>query len=145
NMNPRLLSAEAGELLGFLGALNTGRESPIFRGSSYGYVSQDVANTRVTFKGANFYLSEGTIGNRVGTIFALKKYHERSFCTMFDELNLPADMVITQSFTSINSNIMTGRIRRQMRMRLAGDQGAVSLLEEMPNAIDDLEAGRMSF
>ncbi|MDT0684673.1 type IV secretion system protein B4 [Roseicyclus sp. F158] len=145
NLNARLLSAEEGELLGFLGALNVGRESPIYRGSSYGYVAQDVANTRVTFKGPNFYLSEGTIGRRVGTTFALKSYHSTSQCTMFDDLNLPVDMVVTQSFSTINSNVMAGRIKRQMRLRRASDNGAMSLLEEMPTALDDLETGRLSF
>ncbi|NVK58353.1 MAG: type IV secretion system protein B4 [Alteromonadaceae bacterium] len=145
NLNARLLTAESGELLGFLGGLNIGRENPIYRGSSYGYVAQDVANTRVTFKGPNFYLSEGTIGRRVGTTFALKSYHSASNCTMFDELNLPVDMVITQSFSTINSNIMAGRIKKQMRLRRAADNGATSLLEEMPTALDDLDTGRLAF
>ncbi|WP_432256314.1 type IV secretion system protein B4 [Limimaricola sp. AA108-03] len=144
-LNARLLSAQTGELLGFLGALNTGRESPIHRGSSYGYVAQDVANTRVTFKGPNFHLSEGPLGRRVGTTYALKSYHSTSHCTMFDELNLPVDMVVTQSFSAINSNLMSGRIKRQMRLRRAADDGALSLMEEMPTALDDLETGRLSF
>ncbi|RLQ84958.1 type IV secretion system protein B4 [Notoacmeibacter ruber] len=145
DMNPRLLSADAGELLGFLAALNTGHETPLYRGSAYGYLAQDVANTRVTFKGANFYLSEGAGQNRVGTTFAVKSYPARSECTMFDELNLPIDMVITHSFTTMNSNVMAGRIKREMRLRRAGDDGAASLLEEMPHALDDLETGRLAF
>ncbi len=32
-LSPRLLSAEKGELLGFLGGLNTGQELPLYRQS----------------------------------------------------------------------------------------------------------------
>ncbi|MDY8110933.1 type IV secretion system protein B4 [Fulvimarina sp. 2208YS6-2-32] len=144
-MEPRRLSASSGELLGFLGALNTGRETPLYRGSSYGYVAQDVATTRVTFRGPTFALSEGVVGNRVGASYAIKSYPQASTATMFDELDLPIDMVVTHSFTGINSNLMAGRITREMRMRRAADDGAISLLEEMPAALDDLETGRLSF
>ncbi|MGB3556502.1 MAG: type IV secretion system protein B4, partial [Jannaschia sp.] len=59
SMSPRLLSAEKGELLGFLGGLNTGQELPLYRRSKYGYVSDDVSNTRVTFRGRVFEISDG--------------------------------------------------------------------------------------
>lgn len=145
NMNPRLLDEPSGELLGFLGALNTGKELPLYRGPRTTLVSENVANTRVTFKQDRFFLSEGTTGARIGAIFAIKDYPEKTRCTMFDELNLPVDMVITHSFTPINSNIMEGRIKRQMRLRASANDGATSLLEELPTALDDLSAKRMNF
>jgi hypothetical protein len=40
-------------------------------------------------------------------------------CTMFDMLNLPVDMIVTHSFTPINSNLMAGRIKRQKRQMQA--------------------------
>lgn len=145
DMSPRLLEASNGELLGFLGGLNTGQELPLYQGSKYGYLSQDVANTRVTFKGANFELSDGNAGKRLGTTFAVKNYPEQTTCTMFDELNLPVDMVITHSFTPINSNIMSERIKKQQRLMRAADDGAISLLENLTFARDDLESRRLSF
>ena len=144
-MRPRLLSARSGELLGFLAGLSTGRERPLFPGSRFGYLAQDVANARATFRGAVFELSEGTAGNLVGTSFAIKNYPPKTSVTMFDELSLPVDMVVTHSFTPINSNIMAGRIKRQQRLMRASDDGAVSLLEELGEALDDLESKRLSF
>ncbi len=144
-MNPRLLSARSGELLGFLGALNTGQETALFPGSRFGIIAQDVANTRVRFEGRNFTLSDGATGERHGTSFAIKTYPARTSCTMFDELNLPVDMVVTHSFTPINSNIMAGRIKRQQRLMKASDDGAISLAEELVEALDDLESKRLSF
>ena len=95
---------------------------------------KDVANARATFRGAVFELSEGTAGNLVGTSFAIKNYPPKTSVTMFDELSLPVDMVVTHSFTPINSNIMAGRIKRQQRLMRASDDGAVSLLEELGEA-----------
>lgn len=144
-MKPRLLSAQSGELLGFLGALNTGQERPLFPKSRFGVIAEDVANTRVTFLGRNFILDEGSTSQRFGTSFAIKTYPAKTSCTMFDELNLPVDMVVTHSFTPINSNIMAGRIKRQQRLMKASDDGAISLAEELVDALDDLESKRLSF
>ena len=145
SMNPRLLSAEKGELLGFLGGLNTGQELPLYRRSKYGYVSDDVSNTRVTFRGRVFEISDGAVGRRFGTSFAIKNYPAKTSCTMFDELNLPVDMVVTHSFTPINSNLMASRIKREQRLRRASDDGARSLAAELEDALDDLESKRLSF
>ncbi|WP_308917187.1 type IV secretion system DNA-binding domain-containing protein [Jannaschia sp. LMIT008] len=145
SMSPRLLSAEKGELLGFLGGLNTGQELPLYRRSKYGYVSDDVSNTRVTFKGRVFEIADGAVGRRFGTSFAIKAYPPKTSCTMFDELNLPVDMVVTHSFTPINSNLMASRIKREQRLRRASDDGARSLAAELEDALDDLESKRLSF
>lgn len=144
-MRPRRLTASSGELLGFLGALNTGQEHPIAPGSCYGFLAEDVANTRVTFKGARFVLSEGLVGYRYGTTFAIKTYPATTEVGLFDGLNLPVDMVVTHSFTPINSNLMAERIKRQKRLMRASQDGATSLLLELDEAHDDLEARRLIF
>ena len=145
DMSPRLLKASTGELLGFLGGLNTGRELPLFLSSKYGFVAHDVANCRVTFKGTTFVVSDGAVGTRYGTTFAIKTYPPKTVCTMFDDLNLPVDMVVTHSFTPINSNIMASRVKRQRRLMRAADDGAISLEAQLADALDDLESKRLSF
>ena len=81
-MNPRLLGAENGELLGFLGAFNIGQERPLFAKSRFGIIAEDVANTRVTFQGRSFTLDDGTAGKRVGTSFAIKTYPAKTNCAI---------------------------------------------------------------
>lgn len=144
-MSPRLLTASSGELLGFLGGLNTGQELPLYQSSKYGFASHDVSNCRVTFKGSSFIVSDGAVGTRYGTTFAIKTYPAKTSCTMFDDLNLPVDMVVTHSFTPINSNIMASRIKRQRRLMRAADDGAISLEAQLADALDDLESKRLSF
>ncbi|WP_425100989.1 type IV secretion system protein B4 [Tropicibacter sp. S64] len=144
-MKPRLLSAQSGALLGFLGSLNTGCEHPLFPRSRFGILAEDVANTRATFDGPTIRLSEGAAGEKFGAIFAVKNYPAKTDALMLDELNLPVDMVITHSFVPINSNIMAGRIKRQLRLMQAANDGAVSLAEELELAQDDLESKRLIF
>jgi len=144
-MRPHLLSAKSGELLGFLGSLNTGQEWPILPGSQLGVLAENVANTRVSFHDETFTVSEGPTGLRYGTTFAVKKYPEQTICTMFDDLNLPIDMVVTHSFTPINNNLMSERIKRQRRQMKAADDGAESLREALKKALDDVESDRLCF
>jgi type IV secretion system protein VirB4 len=144
-LKPRLLAASTGELLGFLGSLNTGEEHPLFPRSRLGVIAEDVANTRVTFRGTTIALSDGAVGEKVGAIFAVKNYPARTDSLMLDELNLPVDMVVTHSFVPINVNIMAGRIKRQLRLMQAANDGAVSLAQELELARDDLESKRLIF
>ncbi|MFV1615210.1 MULTISPECIES: type IV secretion system protein B4, partial [unclassified Phaeobacter] len=144
-LKPRLLAASTGELLGFLGSLNTGEEHPLFPRSRLGVIAEDVANTRVTFRGTTIALSDGAVGNKLGAIFAVKNYPAKTDSLMLDELNLPVDMVVTHSFVPINANIMAGRIKRQLRLMQAANDGAVSLAQELELAQDDLESKRLIF
>ncbi|SUZ33663.1 Type IV secretion system protein virB4 [Roseibaca ekhonensis] len=144
-MKPRLLAASTGELLGFLGSLNTGEEHPLFPRSRLGVIAEDVANTRVTFLGSTIGLSDGAVGEKLGAIFAVKNYPAKTDSLMLDELNLPVDMVVTHSFVPINANIMAGRIKRQLRLMQAANDGAVSLAQELELAQDDLESKRLIF
>ena len=77
-LNPRVLSAKSGELIGFLGALNAGRELPLYPANTYGFLSFNVANTRVTFQGDYFELSEGLVGNRYGQSFEVSVVSRRN-------------------------------------------------------------------
>jgi type IV secretion system protein VirB4 len=54
-------------------------------------------------------------------------------------------MIVTHSFTPINSNLMAGRIKRQKRQMQASQDAALSLMEALDIAADDLEAKRQSF
>ena len=144
-LKPRLLAASTGELLGFLGSLNIGEEHPLYPRSRLGVIAEDVANTRVTFRGTTIALSDGAVGDKLGTIFAVKNYPAKTDSLMLDELNLPVDMVVTHSFVPINANIMAGRIKRQLRLMQAANDGAVSLAQELELARDDLESKRLIF
>lgn len=112
----------------------TSEEHPLYPRSRLGVIAEDVANTRVTFRGTTLQLSDGAVGAKFGAIFAVKNYPARTDSLMLDELNLPVDMVVTHSFVPINSNIMAGRIKRQLRLMQAANDGAVMGREHQPDA-----------
>lgn len=147
-MDARVLTASSGELLGFLESLNTGIELPTYPRGGVGapsIVADDVANARISFKGGRFYVTGGSVSDRVGQIFAVKNYPRQTYCTMFDDLALPLDMVVTHSFTPVNSTVMADRIRRQIHMMRSAEDAAISLQQELVAAADDLASQRLIF
>lgn len=143
-LKPSVLSAKNGQLVGFLGALNTGQELPLYHTSKFGFLSSSASNTRVTFHGDHFELTEGVAGRRFGKSFSIKDYSEQTNCTMFDKLNLPVDMIVTHSFTPVNTNLAISRIKRIKKQMQAADDAAISLVAGLDMLADDLEAKRAS-
>lgn len=144
-MEARILTASSGELLGFLESLNTGIELPTFPRGPASIIADDVSNVRMTFQSGKFFVTGGSVDDRVGQIFAVKNYPKETFCTMFDDLGLPLDMVVTHSFTPVNSTMMGDRIKRQIRMMRSADDAAISLQDELVQAGDDLASQRLIF
>ena len=144
-MNPHVLTASSGQLLGFLESINTGIEVPTFHTSLDRTIAETVSNTRVTFKGDKIYLSGGSLPDRVGTIYSIKEYPRESFVTMFDELDLPVDMVVSNYYVPVNSGIMEERIARELRRRAAINDKAANLIEAVQQAQNRLASGEISF
>lgn len=145
-MPAHVLTGSSGELLGFLESINTGIEIPTFpRGGPVEIVADSVANARVTFRGNRFHVTGGALPDRVGTIFGIKTYPASTYVTMFDELALPLDMVVTHSFTPVNSNLMGERIKRAIRQMRSTADAAESLAQELRVAGDDLASQRLIF
>ena len=65
---------------------------------------------------------------------------------MFDGLDLPVDMVVTHSFTPINSNLMAERHQAPEAAHARQPRTArCPLLTELDEAHDDLESRRLIF
>lgn len=145
HMEPRVLTASSGELLGFLESINTGIEVPTFHSTLNRTVSEAISNTRVTFKGDKIYLSGGSVPDRVGTIFSIKEFPNECFVTMFDELDLPVDMVVSNYFTPINNSVMEERLARELRRREAVRDKAENLFVALKEAQNRLASGEITF
>ena len=144
-MEPRVLTAESGELLGFLESINTGIEVPTFHTALDRTIAETVSNTRVTFKGDKIYLSGGSLPDRVGTIYSIKEYPRESFVTMFDELDLPVDMVVSNYFVPVNNSVMEERVARELRRRDAINDKAENLILALQNGQNRLASGEITF
>jgi type IV secretion system protein VirB4 len=144
-IEPRVLTAESGELLGFLESINTGIEVPTFHTALDRTIAETVSNTRITFKGDKIYLSGGSLPDRIGTIYSIKEYPRESFVTMFDELDLPVDMVVSNSFVPVNNSVMEERVARELRRRDAINDRAENLILALQNGQNRLASGEITF
>lgn len=112
----RVLKASTGDLLGFLGSVQTADERPIYPSGALTVVADDVLSDRVTFTKDGFELSDGPLGDRYGQIRALKTYPPQSWVTIFDDFALPCDYVISQSFSPMGNNAAADLIERKRRI-----------------------------
>ncbi|WP_458792584.1 VirB4 family type IV secretion/conjugal transfer ATPase [Yoonia sp. MH D7] len=132
----RLLKASTGDLLGFLGSVQTANERPIYPSGALTVVADDVLSDRVTFTTDGFELSDGPFGDRYGQILALKSYPSQSWVTIFDDFALPCDYVISQSFSPMGNNEAADLIERKQRImsstadRRANAREAMGALQE---------------
>ena len=144
--NPVRLSNKGGEWLGYLNTLNAGSFSPIAFGQSALPLSHTLSDCRATFDGDVVNVTCATTGAvKYGAIFSIKTYPALTDVTLLDTLDLPLDIVLTNSFSPIPNNIMAERIQRIIRQMHASDDAAVSLREQLAMAADDQEAGRIAF
>ena len=112
----KILSARSGKLLGFLNSIMTGRERSVTPALGLSLIADDVVTERVTFSEQSIELDEGNLGKRFADIRALKSYSEESWATMFDELVMPCDYVITHSFSPVGANKAVDAIARQRQV-----------------------------
>lgn len=144
--NPVRLGNKGGEWLGYLNTLNAGSFSPIAFGQSALPLSHTISDCRATFEGDTVTVTCATTGAiKYGALFSIKTYPALTDVTLFDALDLPLDIVLTNSFNPIPNNIMAERIQRIIRQMHASDDAAVSLREQLAMAADDQEAGRIAF
>lgn len=139
--NARLLEAETGELLGFLESIGCGTETKTFPLDEYGVLARSVANYRPTLNGTLLTISGGSVSNRVGRIFTIKNYPRHAFAGMFDEMKLPLDLVITNSFSPISDARAKELLRRTLAQRASVGDVAASDQRQMEEGRDKIASG----
>lgn len=143
---PERMKRGNGEWLGFLGAISSGVYQPIGEAEGFNSVSSSVANIRTTFLDDKIVLTDPVDGSeRFGAIFGIKNYTSETDAAIFDALNLPADVVLTNSIAVVPTNIMMEKIDRTIRQMNAADSAAISLKNQLEQAADDTESGRIAF
>ncbi|MEO3415903.1 type IV secretion system protein B4 [Roseovarius sp. CAU 1744] len=144
--HPVRLTRTGGEWLGTLSTLFSGQFAPIAPPVSPLPLSYCLGTIRTTFDGDTVDLSCATTGEtRFGALFSVKSYPALTDVALLDGLDLPLDVVLTNSFTPVPTNIMAERIQRIVRQMRAADDAAVSLRDQLMEAADDQEAGRIAF
>ena len=83
---------------------------------------------------------------KFGAVLSIKEYADHTAPGMMDALlRLPHEFVISQSFAFTDRQSAMGALNETQRKITASEQGAVSLIEELDIARDDLASGRSNF
>ncbi|MCR8493696.1 TraG/VirB4 family ATPase [Brucella anthropi] len=139
--NARLLKASSGELLGFLESIGCGTETLTFPTDERAVLARAVANYRPTMNGTTLTISGGSVPNRYGRIFTIKNYPRKAFAGMFDEMKLPLDLVITNSFTPISDDKAKELLRRTLAQRASIGDVAETDQAQMREGRDKIASG----
>lgn len=137
------LTVENGEWLSLMSAIMGQTYGKIIP-SAGSLLAEDMTNFDMTFDGKVALLDDG-MKRRYGTIFGVKTYPTKTWPTMLDQLELPYDIVITNSFTPRRTNEMVEKIQRVYRQRGASEDAGASLTDQLVQAADDAASGRSVF
>lgn len=136
----RRLRVSDGDWLGYLGTIQ-GQEFQPMHGQPGQFLSTSMTNAQYLFKGKRFDIDNGTT-RRFGAIFGVKAWPSKSLPTVLDALELPYDIVVTNSFTPIRNNEAEEKIARTARQMGATEDAAQSLRAGLYDLLDDIASGR---
>ena len=133
-----LVFSEVGEFLKFL-VDGEWRRVPVTRGE----MSHSLATARPFFGKGGLMSLKGPTRTQYGAMLAIAEYASPTCPGLLNELlGMPFEFVLSQSFTFIPKQAALSRMQRQhARMVNAGDV-AVSQVEEIEQAMDDLMSNR---
>lgn len=139
--NARVLTAKSGELIGFLESIGCGTETKTYPLEEYAILARSVANYRPTQNGTMILISGGSVSNRIGRIFAIKDYPRSSYAGIFDDLKLPLDFVLTNSFVPVADDRAKELLRRTLAQRASVNDAAVTDQHQMAQGRDRIASG----
>lgn len=96
--------------------------------------------------GRDAFEARGNLSSKVGAILSIKEYPPETKVGMLDHfLKIPCEFIITQSFLFTDHQVVLGRIQTQQRKMLQTEDLAVSQVEQIDEALDDVSSGRIGF
>ncbi len=143
---PERLTASDGRWLGYLKMMTTGKFNRVQPGVDFRPVRDLITESRVDFRGDTFLVAGlDSEDMRWGTMFCLKGYPTETVTGFLGSLDIPANTVVSHSFTPIDMVPALSRVQRTARQMSAADDAAISAREDLVAAADDLASGRISF
>ncbi len=139
--NARLLTGRSGQLLGFLESIGCGTESRAYPQEKHAILARSVANYRPTQTGTTLTISGGSVSERIGRIFTIKHYPRVSYAGLFDQLRLPLDYVLTNTFVPISADYAKEILRRELAQRASVKDVALTDQEQLADGGDRIASG----
>ncbi len=143
---PKRLRIASGEWLGLLRTIVDGSSGKLVPGTKFIPVSDLLSSSTVTFRGTRFVCQGADeTKKRYGTIISIKDYPTETYPGILDRLSLPFDSVVTQSFSAVDNLAAQSKISRIRKQMKAAEDAALSLMEQLEEAEDDVASGRVVF
>ncbi|GLU27328.1 type IV secretion system protein B4 [Brucella sp. NBRC 12950] len=139
--NARVLNGKSGELIGYLESIGCGIETRAYPLEECAILSRSIANYRPTQNGTIILISGGSVSNRIGRIFTIKDYPRSSYAGIFDDLKLPLDFVLTNSFVPVADESAKELFRRTLAQRVSVNDAAVTDQHQMAQGRDRIASG----
>ncbi|WP_188129786.1 VirB4 family type IV secretion/conjugal transfer ATPase [Roseivivax sediminis] len=136
----RRLRVSDGDWLGYFGTIQ-GQEYQPMHAMPGQFLSASMTNTQYLFRRKSFVIDNG-MKRRFGAMFGVKAYPSKTMANVLDALELPYDIVITNSFTPVRNNEAEEKIGRVARQMGATEDAAQSLREGLYELRDDVASGR---
>jgi type IV secretion system protein VirB4 len=136
-------AAPLSEPLRFVHHLLTGRDRPVALSQSPldGYLPG-----ATDFHGNEAFEMRGPGWSRFGAVLAVKEYAPQTWAGMLDALfTLPCEAIVTQSFAFIGRGASLEMLARQARIMESIEDPALSQIDEIEQARDDLASGRLVY
>lgn len=144
------------ELLRFVHHLLIGRDRPVAlpQASLDAYLGLAVPAAALNsylagstdFLGGEAFEMRGPGWSRFGAVLAIKDYGPQTWAGMLDSLfTLPCEAIVTQSFAFIGRATALEMLARQARIMENIDDPALSQIDEIEQARDDLASGRLVY
>lgn len=132
------------ELIEFLARIvNCGSAQPMT--VPLGEISHHLPINRLYFGGKSVEVHHAT-GIKYGGMVAIKEYRPSTHAGLFDGfLQMPFEMVISQSFTFINRMVAISSMQLQQRRLVQSEDVAVSQIRDIDQALDSAMSGEFGF
>ena len=137
------LTVKSGEWLGLLGAVHGQAYQKRFAVPGQ-FVADAIVDSTFTFRGKVIEIDNGQ-RKRFAAIFSLHAYMPETVATMFDGLELPYDLTVTNSFTPLRNNMVVEKMKLVRRQMKATDDAARSDAEALEVSADNVASGRQSY
>ena len=98
------LKLSDGSMLGFLGKLIGRKTNSIKPSQTCGPITEPLVSDRYKFVDDTFVIQEQGNHLRYGRVISIKNYCHKSWSDFLDRIDMPMDMVITNSYTPCSSN-----------------------------------------
>ncbi|MFK5980475.1 MAG: hypothetical protein QM488_16480, partial [Rhizobiaceae bacterium] len=139
------LKLSDGTLLGFMGKLVGRRASIILPAKTSGPITAPIVADRYHFQGDYFIIKEQNDKHRYGRIMSIKNYCPNTWATILDRLEMPMDMVITNSYTPCSTNKAKKMLKHTDIAMESAEDNRLSDQAKLIEAKDDLVSRRIGF